>query len=115
MTHYHAGQQARSTKTGFGATLPKYPKRTQYKYAKKPYKVRNWAQYEAGLCRRGDVTIRLPHEAIQAWRAPASRKPGGQRRYSAYEGKFLKDTTGDVDWSAPVDVDLATFVVLAKY
>ena len=27
----------------------KYPKRSQYKYAKSQYRVRNWAQYEAGL------------------------------------------------------------------
>ena len=27
----------------------KYPKRSQYKYAKSRYRVRNWAEYEAGL------------------------------------------------------------------
>ena len=26
----------------------KYPKRSQYKYAKSRYRVRNWAEYEAG-------------------------------------------------------------------
>lgn len=32
-----------------GAVLMRYPKRTQYKYAKARYRVRNWNEYEAGL------------------------------------------------------------------
>ena len=33
----------------------KYPKRSQYKHAKqKTYHVRNWAEYNEGLRRRGD-------------------------------------------------------------
>ncbi len=31
----------------------KYPKRSQYKYAKSRYRVRNWAEYEAGFQKRG--------------------------------------------------------------
>jgi hypothetical protein len=27
----------------------KYPKRSQYKYAKSPYRIRNWPEYAAGL------------------------------------------------------------------
>jgi len=34
----------------------KYPKRSQYKYAKSRYRIRNWPEYEAGLRRRGDLT-----------------------------------------------------------
>ncbi len=34
----------------------KYPKRSQYNYAKSRYRVRNWAEYEAGLQNRGDFT-----------------------------------------------------------
>ena len=60
----------------------KYPKRSQYKYAKSPYRLRNWAEYEAGLRRRGDLTVWLSDEALDAWRAPASGKPGGQRTYA---------------------------------
>lgn len=41
----------------------------------------NWAEYEAGLQRRGDLTVWLSDAALDAWRAPASEKPGGQRRY----------------------------------
>ena len=34
----------------------RYPKHSQYKYAKSRYRVQNWAQYEAGLQMRGDLT-----------------------------------------------------------
>ncbi|MFC1791239.1 IS5 family transposase [Gemmatimonadota bacterium] len=60
----------------------KYPKRSQYKYAKSPYRVRNWPEYEAGLQKRGDLTVWLSDAALDAWRAPASGKPGGQRTYA---------------------------------
>ena len=50
----------------------KYPKRSQYKYAKSRYRVRNWAEYEAGLRKRGDLTVWLSDAALGAWRAPAS-------------------------------------------
>jgi hypothetical protein len=60
----------------------KYPKRSHYKYAKSRYRVRNWAEYEAGLRCRGDLTIWLSEDAIKCWRAPASGKPGGQRTFA---------------------------------
>ena len=43
-----------------------YPKRTQYKYAKSPYRVSNWHAYDAGLRRRGDLTIWFSQDAIDA-------------------------------------------------
>ena len=58
------------------------PKRPQYKYAKSRYRVKNWGEYEAGLRRRGDLTVWLSDEALDAWRVPPSGKPGGQRRYA---------------------------------
>jgi hypothetical protein len=60
----------------------KYPKRSQYKYAKSPYRIRNWPEYEAGLRRRGDLTVWKSDDAINSWRAPASGQPGGQRIYT---------------------------------
>ncbi len=60
----------------------KYPKRSQYKYAKSRYRVRNWAEYEAGLQKRGDLTVWLSDAALDGWRAPASGKPCGQRTYA---------------------------------
>ena len=59
-----------------------HPKRRQYKYAKSRYQVKNWGEYEAGLRKRGDLTVWLSDEALDAWRAPPSGKPGGQRRYA---------------------------------
>ena len=60
----------------------KYPKRSQYKYAKSRYRVRNWSEYEASLRSRGDLTVWLSDDALDSWRAPASGKPGGQRTYA---------------------------------
>jgi hypothetical protein len=34
----------------------RYPKRSQYKYAKTRYRFGNWPEYEAGLRQRGDLT-----------------------------------------------------------
>ena len=45
----------------------KYPQRNQLKYTKKPYRVRNWSEYEAGLRRRGDLTIWFSEDAIRDW------------------------------------------------
>ena len=60
----------------------KYLKRSQYKYAKCRYRVRNWAEYEASLQKRGDLIVWLSDGALNAWRAPAGGKPGGQRTYA---------------------------------
>jgi hypothetical protein len=35
----------------------RYPKRSQYKYAKSRCRVQNWADYEAGLQKRGALTV----------------------------------------------------------
>ena len=60
----------------------KYPKRSQYKYGKSRYRVRNWAEHEAGLQKGGDPTVWLSDATLDAWPAPASGKPGGQRTYA---------------------------------
>lgn len=59
-----------------------YPKRSQYKYTKKPYRVHNWPEYEAGLQARGDLTLWFSPAAIEAWRARPRGRPGGQLVYS---------------------------------
>ena len=53
----------------------KYPKRSQYQHAKSQYRVRNWPEYEAGLKKRGDLTVWLSDDALEAWRVPAEGKP----------------------------------------
>jgi len=40
---------------------------------------RHWAEYEAGLRERGDLTVWLSDKALDAWRAAPSGNPGGQR------------------------------------
>ena len=49
---------------------------------KTKYRVKNWPAYEAALRKRGDVTLWFDEEAIDAWNAPATGRPGGQPRYS---------------------------------
>ena len=49
---------------------------------KTKYRVKNWAAYDVALRERGDITVWFDEEAISAWNAPPSGRPGGQRRYS---------------------------------
>ena len=46
------------------------------------FKVRNWASYDAGLRRRGSLTLWVTDEAIAKWQAPPRLNPGGQAQYS---------------------------------
>ena len=61
-------------------------KRTQRKYVKKAYRVRNWREYESGLRNRGSLTVWVSLTAgkLVNWDAPRprKRKPGRQRKYS---------------------------------
>ena len=61
-------------------------KRTQRKYVKKAYRVRNWREYESGLRNRGSLTVWISLTAgkLVNWDAPRPRrrKPGRQRKYS---------------------------------
>ncbi len=45
-------------------------------------KVTNWAEYNAGLRRRGSQTLWITEEAMVAWQAPARLTRGGQAHYS---------------------------------
>ena len=49
---------------------------------KMKFEVRNWAAYEAGLRRRGSLTLWVTPEAVADWTAPRRSTPGGQSRYS---------------------------------
>jgi len=49
---------------------------------KMKFKVTNWSDYEAGLRRRGSLTLWVSDEAIAAWRAAPRATPGGQALYS---------------------------------
>ncbi len=44
--------------------------------------LRSWPAYEAGLRRRGDLTLWLDEAALDGWAAPKQSSPGGQPLYS---------------------------------
>ena len=81
----------------------KYPKRSQYKYAKSPYRVRNWPEYEAGLRRRGDLTIWLSEDAIKTWRAPSKWRTRGATRLREYRDRDGADDPHGLSSTAPSD------------
>ncbi|MDP2119579.1 MAG: IS5 family transposase [Hoeflea sp.] len=49
---------------------------------KMKFKVTNWAEYEAGLRRRGSLTLWITPEALNGWAAPRRKTRGGQPLYS---------------------------------
>ena len=54
----------------------------RHRIPKARYRVRNWREYEAGLTRRGDLTLWLDEDATAGWQAPRRTTPGGQAWYS---------------------------------
>ncbi len=50
----------------------------RHRIPKARYRVRNWPAYEAGLKRRGDLTLWIDETALDGWRAPRRVTPGGQ-------------------------------------
>ncbi len=59
-------------------------KRSQAKYVKKHYRVRNWPEYEAGLRNRGSLTVWISEEELGSWEPSktAKKRRGGQKKYS---------------------------------
>jgi hypothetical protein len=54
----------------------------RHHFGKMRFKLRNWASYDAGLRRRGSLTLWVTDEAIAKWQAPPRLNPGGQAHYS---------------------------------
>jgi hypothetical protein len=54
----------------------------RHRIGKMKFKVTNWAEYEAGLRRRGSLTLWITPEALSSWQAPKRTTRGGQPRYS---------------------------------
>lgn len=54
----------------------------RHRIPKARYRVRNWPAYEAGLQRRGDLTLWVDEAAVAGWLAPRRSTPGGQPRYA---------------------------------
>jgi hypothetical protein len=62
--------------------MPVRPNPNRPKRFRARYHIRNWPQYEAGLRRRGDLTLWLDEAAIAGWHAARRTTPGGQALYS---------------------------------
>src|ERR687897_988138 len=56
----------------------KYNAERRHRIPKARYKVTNWRDYEAGLRKRGSLTIWFSDDAVEAWRAAPRTTPGGQ-------------------------------------
>jgi len=54
----------------------------RHRIGKMKFKVTNWAEYEAGLRRRGSLTFWITPEALSSWQAPKRTTRGGQARFS---------------------------------
>jgi transposase len=46
------------------------------------FRVKNWAEYDAGLRRRGSLTLWITPEVLGGWQAARRMTPGGQSSYS---------------------------------
>ena len=57
----------------------KFSHARRHKFEKASYRVRNWADYEAGLRRRGNVTFWIAESAISGW----VTSPGERGIYSS--------------------------------
>ena len=49
---------------------------------KMKFRVTNWAEYDAGLRRRGSLTLWVTPDVLDGWRAAQRTTPGGQAVYS---------------------------------
>ena len=54
----------------------------RHRIGKMKFKLTNWPDYEAGLGRRGSLTLWLTPEAVGGWVPPRRTSRGGQPRYS---------------------------------
>lgn len=54
------------------------------KIPKQRHRVTNWAEYNEGLRRRGDLTVWISEDALAMWPARRRKTRGGQPRYSDF-------------------------------
>jgi hypothetical protein len=78
----------------------KYNADRRHRIPKTRYKVMNWRDYEAGLRKRGSLTIWFTEEAIAAWRAAPRTTPGGQL---GSRGRDITDPQDSVSPAASPD------------
>lgn len=54
------------------------------------YKIRNWKQYNRALINRGNLTIWIPEDIVEAWYAAADQKPTGRGRLFTYSDACIE-------------------------
>jgi len=59
---------------------------------KMKFKVTNWADYEAGLRRRGNLTLGITPEAVARWRAPRRKTRGVCRPSGPFRRAISRNT-----------------------
>ena len=62
--------------------LNKHNDKRRHHIPKMKFKVTNWAEYDAGLRRRGSLTLWVTDEAMANWQAAPQLTAGGQPCYS---------------------------------
>ncbi len=60
----------------------KHNDKCRHKFKKATYKVKNWAEYNDALRKRGDITVWFTEEAIQPWIPENTGKKGRPQKYS---------------------------------
>ena len=60
-----------------------HKRRNRHPKYKTAYRVKNWSEYDRALRDRGDITLWISQEAIEAWTAPKTGKRGAQPVYAA--------------------------------
>ena len=60
----------------------KHNDKCRHKFKKAAYKVKNWAEYNDALRKRGDITIWFTEEAIRSWVPENTGKKGRPQKYS---------------------------------
>ena len=58
------------------------------KIPKQKHRVTNWAEYNEGLRRRGDLTVWISEDALGLWSAPRRTTRGGQRATRIWRSSF---------------------------
>jgi hypothetical protein len=76
LSHYQSRQPKVKRMTEPHKRAHRHPK---YKTA---YRVKNWAEYDKALRDRGDITLWISQDAIDAWTPPQTGKRGAQPVYS---------------------------------
>ena len=73
-------------------------KRTQRKYVKKAYRVRNWREYEAGLRNRGSLTVWI---SLTVRRTRRRLRPLSNSTASWKRGISLRPLASKRGWRRP--------------